>query len=79
MGISFHVFLLTSWMAVSWSGVQLQGGLFQLTRQGVGGEGVTARCLARRVEFHQVGGDFLTALRARDLVFAQSLPPILTG
>ena len=43
-------------------------GLFQLTLPGgVCGEGVTARCLACRVEFHQVGSDFLDGLASAGL------------
>ena len=43
-------------------------GLFQLTLPGgVCGEGVTARCLACRIEFHQVGGDFLNCLTGAGL------------
>ena len=43
-------------------------GLFQLSLPGgVCGEGVTARCLACRIEFHQVGGDFLDCLAGAGL------------
>ena len=43
-------------------------GLFQLSLPGgVCGEGVTARGLACRVEFHQVGGDFLDCLASAGL------------
>ena len=43
-------------------------GLFQLSLPGgICGEGVTARCLACRIEFHQVGGDFLDCLAGAGL------------
>ena len=51
-------------------------GLFQLSLPGgVCGEGVTARGLACRVEFHQVGGDFLDCFASAGL----GLSPVTTA
>ena len=51
-------------------------GFFQLSLPGgVWGEGVTARCLACRIEFHQVGGDFLDCLASAGL----GLSPVTTA
>ena len=51
-------------------------GLFQLSLPGgICGEGVATRCLACRIEFHQVGSDFLDCLASAGL----GLSPVATA
>ena len=70
---------LTSLMVVSWSGVSMYGNASSSSRcHGVSGPKAWPR-EAIRAEYSRISSPAisLTALRALDLVFAQSAPPIL--
>ena len=79
MGISRSMSALTSLMVVSWSGrLHVREGFLELPLPGVSGPKAWPR-EAIRAEYSRMSSPAisLTALRALDLVLAQSAPPIL--